>query len=172
MRQDRNIRDRDRNGQQNIPGTFLRPEPVRRVGPTQRVRKVRAASAPPTFYRMLRRGTFSAEQSTPNQYVREHHEQYYYTLQIVWSGDIKFDYKDFILDNAEVASFISNMKLRGSGEMMLKAIMEQVNIRLRELGIPPIACKITVRGQSHEEVRNEAYLEYTQARPEHIGLLQ
>lgn len=160
----------NREVQTNLPGLFQRPAPVPR-----RSRRAQVALPPteaPTFYRMLRRGTFSASESTPNQYVREHHEQYYYTLQVVWAGDVQLDYKDFILDNAEVASFISNMKLMGSGEMMLKFIMEQVNTRLLELGIPPLACKITIRGQSHEDIRNDAYLEYTQARPEHVGLLQ
>lgn len=171
MRQDRNIRDRDRDGQHNIPGTFLRPGPIPRATAPRRLRKAKAAP-PPTFYRMLRRGTFNAEQTTPNQYVRENHEVYYYTLQVVWSGTVRLDYKDFILDNAEVHNFIANMKLRGSGEMMLQAIMEQINTRLRELDIPPLACKITIRGQGHEDTRNEAYLEYTQARPEHMGLLQ
>lgn len=164
----RSVRDRDDSGQHNIRGTFLRPEPIAR--PLRRTRAKKAAP-PPTFYRMLRRGTFSADQSTPNQYVRQDHEVYYYTLQVVWPGTIRFDYKDFILDNSELASFIANMKLRGSGEMMMKAIMEQVNTRLIELGIPPLACKITVRGTA-EEPRAESYLEYTQARPEHMGLLQ
>lgn len=159
-------------GQQgNLPGLFQRPAPVPRRSRRQAV-DLDAPAPAPTFYRMLRRGTFSADQSTPNQYVREHHEQYFYTLQVVWAGDVPLDYKDFILDNAEVASFISNMKLMGSGEMMLKFIMEQVNTRLAELGIPPLACRITIRGQGHEDTRNDAYLEYTQCRPEHTGLLQ
>ena len=160
-----------RQTQGNLPGLFLRPAPIRRRGRRTPVDEAQVAAAP-TFYRMLRRGTFNATESTANQYVREHHEIYYYTLQVVWVGEVPLDYKDFILDNAEVASFISTMKLMGSGEVMLKSIMEQVNTRLQELGIPPIACRITIRGQGHEDTRNEAYLEYTQARPEHVALLQ
>lgn len=157
--------------QSNLSGLFLRPKPIARAVIRSRAGKTRAAP-PPTYFRMLRRGTFHADQSTPNQYVRENHELYYYTLQVVWPGNVKFDYRDFIVDNADLSNFIANLKLVGSGEMMMKTIMDQVNIRLTELGIPPLACKITVRGQGHEDTRNEAYLEYTQARPEHVALLQ
>jgi len=167
---DKDARSRDRESQQqNFAGMFLRPAPVR-PSPRVRAHKGKAAAPPPTFYRMLRRGTFSAEQETPNQYVRPGQEVYYYTLQVVWSGDVKLDYRDFIIDNGDLTQFIANMKLMGSGEMMMRAIMEQVNIRLIELGIAPLACKITVRG-SREEPTAEAYLEYTQAEPKHMALL-
>lgn len=165
----RDVRSRDRDNQQ-ISGTFLRPAPVR-PSPRGRSHKAKAAAAPPTFYRMLRRGTFSAREETPNQYVKPGHDVYYYILQVVWSGNVKLDYRDFIVDNADLTQFIANMTLMGSGEMMMKAIMEQVNVRLIELGIRPLACKITVRG-SRDEPLADAYLEYTQARPEHFALLQ
>lgn len=166
----KDVRSRKSGTQQQIAGTFLRPAPVR-PSPRGRAHKAPAEAAPPTFYRMVRRGTFSAEQSTPNQYVKPNHDAYYYTLQVVWSGTVKLDYRDFIVDNGDLTQFVANMKLMGSGEMMVRAIMEQVNLRLIELGIAPLACKITVRG-TRDEPTAEAYLEYTQARPEHFGLLQ
>ncbi len=122
-----------------------------------------------SYYVMNRSGSFTPARPTGNQYVRPSHPIYFYTVRILFPGNVALDSRRFIIENADIDRVIRNAEWQGSGEDMQKQLMGIINRILKVRGIKMLACKCVIKGS---EASNVAWLEYTESnRPEYLSLV-
>lgn len=116
-----------------------------------------------SFFIMNRRGTFKPAATTNNQCAKPGHDEYFYLIKLVFDGDQPLDYRQFILDHAEVDAFINKLGLVGSCEEMHVLLKHELPDFMAEKSLGFAAYKASIRPVRVPDV---AWLDYVWARSE------
>lgn len=108
------------------------------------------------YYKMTRRGEFSASSPTANQCKDVGHGKYFYTLQLVFKGNTPLDVDGFLIDHFEVDKIVQSIPVEGSCEQMQQMFFEQFRQRLEI-----VAYKMTIKPSIETEPL--AFMDYVAA---------
>src|SRR5579885_2190456 len=97
------------------------------------------------YFIMYRRGQFHPSVMTNNQCGVMGVPEYYYSLKLVFDGDLKLDKDDFIIDHQVLDDIIQGLKLSSSCEDMQRKICEALTpFLVEERGLPLLGIRVEI----------------------------
>lgn len=97
------------------------------------------------YFIMYRRGEFHPSVMTNNQCGVKGVDKYFYSLKMLFDGDLQLDKDDFIVDHQMIDDIICSMKLSGSCEDMQRNIVAAIEPFLadeKELPLLGVRCEL------------------------------
>jgi hypothetical protein len=96
------------------------------------------------IFTMMRSGVFVPAKATRNQCAREGHPAYNYRIIVATDASLPLNEREMILDHILIDDMMMNMKLSGSCEEMLKAVLNEVKSLFSDFEIKLLGAKIDI----------------------------
>lgn len=93
---------------------------------------------------MQRQGAFKPAEATEYQCKERGHSLYHYDVKLIWSGNVRLDERDFILDHKEVDAVVQAVPLARSCELMQDGVVFALREHMRKHNIDIVACRVWI----------------------------